>query len=167
MKSIFRVTLYSLTNHFLKTFKAVLCKIYHPLVYWCTVFRGHSFQHYSGRPHDVQQLWSFYGRISYLSIQITILRETSSGQIIVPQSTWTTKLNYLHPKKNSKKQKKNIILEFLCRASFLQVKNWQRNWVFATNSNCLILISWKPNGGNPWYFKVRLFDLTEFIVWNI
>ena len=46
-------------------------------------------------------------------------------------------------------------------------KNEQRNWVFATNFNFLIPIFFKPNGVNLWYFKLRLFDLTEFIVWNI
>ena len=45
--------------------------------------------------------------------------------------------------------------------------NPKRNWVFATNSNFLIPISRQPDGGNPWYFKLRLFDLTEFIFWNI
>ena len=46
-------------------------------------------------------------------------------------------------------------------------KNEQRNWVFATNFNFLIPIFFKPNGVNLWYFKLRLFDLTEFIIWNI
>ena len=40
----------------------------------------------------------------------------------------------------------------------------QRNWVFATNSNFLIPISWQPDGENPWYFILRIFDQTEFIV---
>ena len=34
-------------------------------------------------------------------------------------------------------------------------------------STCIISISWRPDGANLWYFKLRLFDLTEFIVWNI
>ena len=57
-----------------------------------------------------------------------------------------------------------VCFEFWCLT-----KNslFQRNWAFATNSNFLILISWQPDGGNAWYFKLRLFDLTEFIVWNI
>ena len=41
-----------------------------------------------------------------------------------------------------------------------------RNWVFATNSNFLISMSLKPHGVNLWYFKLRLFDPTEFIVWK-
>ena len=43
----------------------------------------------------------------------------------------------------------------------------QRNWVFATTSNFLISISVQPVGINIWNFKLRLFDLTESIVWNI
>ena len=38
--------------------------------------------------------------------------------------------------------------------------NCQRNCLFATNSNFLIPISWESEGGNPRYFKLRLFDLT-------
>ena len=41
---------------------------------------------------------------------------------------------------------------------------WQRNGVFATNINVLIPISLHPDGLNLGYFKLRLFDLTEFIV---
>ena len=40
-------------------------------------------------------------------------------------------------------------------------------WVFATNSNFIIPIPVQPYGVNSWYFKLRLFDLTEFILWNI
>ena len=43
----------------------------------------------------------------------------------------------------------------------------QRNWVFVTNSNCLIPISLQSDDVNIWYFKLRFFILTEFIVWNI
>ena len=43
-----------------------------------------------------------------------------------------------------------------------------RNWVFVTNSNVLIPLSFQPDGVVAlWYFKLRLFDLIEFIVWNI
>ena len=41
------------------------------------------------------------------------------------------------------------------------------NWVFATNSDILIPISLQLDGVNRWYFKLRIFDLMEFIVWNI
>ena len=37
----------------------------------------------------------------------------------------------------------------------------ERNRVFATNSNFKIPISLLPDNVNPWYFKLRLFDLTE------
>ena len=41
-----------------------------------------------------------------------------------------------------------------------------RNWVFATNSKCVIPISFQPDCVNVWYFKLILFDLIEFKVWN-
>ena len=43
----------------------------------------------------------------------------------------------------------------------------EKNWVFATILNFLIPISLQPGGENLWYFKLRLFDLTESKVWNI
>ena len=43
----------------------------------------------------------------------------------------------------------------------------KRKWVFVTNLNCLIPISLQSDDVNLWYFKLRLFGLTEFIVWNI
>ena len=42
--------------------------------------------------------------------------------------------------------------------------NISGNWVFATNSNVQILISLQPDNVNPWYFKIRIYDLTEIIV---
>ena len=45
--------------------------------------------------------------------------------------------------------------------------SWQRNSVFATNSNFLIPISLQPDVVNLWYFKLCMFDLTEFIFWHI
>ena len=41
-----------------------------------------------------------------------------------------------------------------------------RNWVFVTNSNFLMSISLQYDDANLWYFKLRLFDLTELIVRN-
>ena len=41
------------------------------------------------------------------------------------------------------------------------------NWVFVTNLNCLIPISLQSDDVIPWYLKLKLFGLTEFIVWNI
>jgi len=46
----------------------------------------------------------------------------------------------------------------------LSLKKSVRNWVFVTNSNCLIPISLQSDDVNPWYFKLRIFGLTEFIV---
>ena len=43
----------------------------------------------------------------------------------------------------------------------------QRIWVFATNLNFPFSLSLQPGGVNLWYFKLRLHDLTEFLVWNI
>ena len=47
------------------------------------------------------------------------------------------------------------------------MEKMQRNWFFATNSNFLTPIAWQPDGENLWYYKLRLLDLTELIVWNI
>ena len=38
---------------------------------------------------------------------------------------------------------------------------------FCHKLNFLISISLQRDGENRWFFKLRLFDLTEFIVWNI
>ena len=43
----------------------------------------------------------------------------------------------------------------------------QRNWVFDTNSVYVKPISLQPDDVNLWYFKLTLFDLIAFIVWNI
>ena len=40
----------------------------------------------------------------------------------------------------------------------------QRNWDFVTNSNCLIPIAFQHDGLILWTYKLRLFDLTEFIL---
>ena len=48
-----------------------------------------------------------------------------------------------------------------------KLESTERNWVFATNSEFIIPISLEPNVVNLWYFKLILFDLTEFIVRNI
>ena len=34
-------------------------------------------------------------------------------------------------------------------------------------SNFLFSIHLQPDGSNLWYFRLGLFNLTEFIVWNI
>ena len=44
------------------------------------------------------------------------------------------------------------------------VKRSQGNWVFVANSNFLIPLSFLPDGGNHWYFKLRLFYLPKLIV---
>ena len=46
-------------------------------------------------------------------------------------------------------------------------KKKKKELVFATSSNFLISISLESDGVNLWYFKLRLIDLTEFIVWNL
>ena len=43
----------------------------------------------------------------------------------------------------------------------------ERNWVFVTNSNFLIPTSMELNVVDFWYFKIKKFDATGFIVWNI
>ena len=47
----------------------------------------------------------------------------------------------------------------------LECENFlKRNWVFTTNSDFIIHLSLEPNVVNFWYFKLLVFDLTEFIV---
>ena len=48
-----------------------------------------------------------------------------------------------------------------------QLTKFKRNWVFGTHSYFLIPISLQPDYLNLKYFKLRLFNLTEFTVWNI
>ena len=43
--------------------------------------------------------------------------------------------------------------------------SFERIWELATNSN--YLLSLQPDGETLRYFKLRLSDPTEFIVWNI
>ena len=43
----------------------------------------------------------------------------------------------------------------------------ERNWVFASDLNVLLPSSLQPDGVNLCYFKLKILDLTEFIVWNI
>ena len=43
----------------------------------------------------------------------------------------------------------------------------ERNWGFATNSIFIIPLSLQPGGVNLLYFKLRLFDPTDLIIWNI
>ena len=73
---------------------------------------------------------------------------------------------------------KNETIEFLSsipllKGAFSFIKplfsktNNQRNWVFGTISNIETAISLELDVVNLWYFKLRLLDLTEFIVWNI
>ena len=70
-----------------------------------------------------------------------------------------------------KRTKKTAFIWFVYSSfiSYLKFRKhyFQRNWVFATNLNVLILISMQPYGVNLCYFKLILFYLTEFIVWNI
>ena len=51
--------------------------------------------------------------------------------------------------------------------SIFNIKRLQRNWDFTTKSNFRIPISFQPDYENLWYFKLRLFDLTVFIVFEI
>ena len=44
---------------------------------------------------------------------------------------------------------------------------WDKKWFFVTKSNFLTLISLQPYGLNHWYFKLRFFNLTEYLVWNL
>ena len=68
----------------------------------------------------------------------------------------------------------HFLLLFFCK--YFLLNNWilqkklpflQRNWVFATNLIFLIPFSCQPNSLHIRYFKLRLFNLTEFIIWDI
>ena len=48
-----------------------------------------------------------------------------------------------------------------------KLKKNRKELSFVTNSNCLIPVSLQSNDVNLWYFTLRLFGLTKFIVWNI
>ena len=64
--------------------------------------------------------------------------------------------------------KLNVILKYFMFSILTHLfKKLLRNWVFAPNSNVLILIYLQPDGVHVWYFKLRLFDPTELLVWNI
>ena len=46
---------------------------------------------------------------------------------------------------------------------FVNTDYRKRNWVFAMNLQFLTPISLQPDDVNLWYFKLRLFNLTELI----
>ena len=60
---------------------------------------------------------------------------------------------------------KKLSVFFYFKNNFTERKVW--NWVFVTNVDFLIPIFFLPDGVNLWYFKLKFFQLTEFIVWNI
>ena len=60
-----------------------------------------------------------------------------------------------------------LLFAFLKISDRDRLLTWERNWVFVTSSNFLILISWQSNSENLLYFKLRSLELTQFIVWNI
>ena len=53
-------------------------------------------------------------------------------------------------------------LQNINKIDFLNLVSKQLNWFFATISS----FSLQPDAVNLLYFKIRLFDLTEFIAWN-
>ena len=55
-------------------------------------------------------------------------------------------MNIVEEKQRADKQSLLVCLG-VCMSVFSKIG--KRNWVFATNSNFLILISWQPYGGNP------------------
>jgi len=48
----------------------------------------------------------------------------------------------------------------------IAIKLCQRNWAFAALSSFIIPKTLQSDSVNLWYFKLRLFYLPEFIVWN-
>ena len=64
---------------------------------------------------------------------------------------------------DGKKGKRKKIFIFCTKFN----RKMKRNWVLVIKSNFLISIFLQPDGVNLWYFKLRLFDLGEFLVWHI
>ena len=59
------------------------------------------------------------------------------------------------------------LLQYLPWSDWVWIPDPIKELSLAENPNFLISISLKPKIGNLWYFKLILFDLTDFIVWNI
>ena len=57
----------------------------------------------------------------------------------------------------------NIRIYLFMNTIFKDVLDLVKELIFSTNSNFPL----QPDGVNLWYFKHRLFDVTEFSVWNI
>ena len=57
----------------------------------------------------------------------------------------------------------NIRIYLFMNTIFKDVLDLVKELIFSTNSNLPL----QPDGVNLWYFKLRLFDVTEFSVWNI
>ena len=57
----------------------------------------------------------------------------------------------------------NIRIYLFMNTIFKDVLDLVKELIFSTNSNFPL----QPDGVNLWYFKLRLFDVTEFSVWNI
>ena len=51
--------------------------------------------------------------------------------------------------------------------SFIKKKGGQCKGIESLEQNQMFKPQLEPDVVNLWYFKLRLFDLTEFIVWNI
>ena len=60
-----------------------------------------------------------------------------------------------------------ILMHYFFRPFSPFIERVQRNWVFATNLNFLIPISLQFDKVHIWYFKLILFNIKAFIVWNI
>ena len=69
-------------------------------------------------------------------------------------------------------EKRIFMRFFLNKKFFLGIKKSNKHVILKSKEieflpQTQITISLQPDGVNRWYFKIRLFDLTEFIVWNI
>ena len=94
-------------------------------------------------------------------------KKTQLTSFLVLCSTTFLKIPFLHCNFITDKVI-NIVYYNVLRHIFCNlILTLERNWVFATNINFLTPISLQPDSVNLWYFKFRLFDLPELIVWNI
>ena len=61
----------------------------------------------------------------------------------------------------------NFLLHSKVFILYFQILLKEKNWVLVSNSNFRNPISLQPHGVNLWYFKLRIFGMPKFIIWNI
>ena len=125
--------------------------IYHYFLYCLIVYSCH-----------MQKYWKV------VSIAIEIHPANLQCKVQCPHRPSFSSLNILPFPDLIQHEKHEKKMHALCRVYICANLFYkQRDWVFGTKSNIQTSISLELDFVNLWYFKLRLFDLTEFIVWNI